>query len=228
MTSGFLKRIRGYFAAGLLFLVPLVLTMYIVSWLFVRLDGILNQQVSRLIYHFIGSTHDRPIPGIGLIALLLLIFLVGFTVRNYFGRKLVTLSQWTLSRIPVIKHVYGTLHQISDAFLSDRRETFKYAALFEYPRKGIYSIGFITQDTKGTVQKILGEEINVYSIFVPTTPNPTSGFLLFIPKNDVTILNISVEEALKLIISGGSITPQEKNEQAKIKKVFNKAISSDN
>ncbi len=227
MTSGLLKRIRGYFAAGLLFLVPLVLTIYIVTWLFLRLDGLLNEQVSRLIYHFIGSTQDRPIPGIGLIALLLVIFLVGFFVRNYFGRKLVALSQWILSRIPVIKHVYGTLHQISDAFLSDRRETFKYAALFEYPRKGVYSIGFITQDTKGSVQKRLGEEIDVYSIFLPTTPNPTSGYLLFVPKKDVIILDITVEEALKLVISGGSITPQERQQQDKTRAFYKKLSSED-
>ncbi|MBD3386479.1 DUF502 domain-containing protein [candidate division KSB1 bacterium] len=218
------KRIRGYFFAGLLVLIPLVLTVYVVWQLFINLDGLLNQYVSRGIYRAIGiQSQDHYIPGLGLLAMIILIFVVGFVARNYFGRKLLFLSDLLLSRIPVVRHIYGTFQQISQAFLSDHSEVFKQAVLFEYPRKGIYSIGFMTQDTKGVVQESLDQDM--VSIFLPTTPNPTSGYLLFVPKKDIQLLNISVEEALKLVISGGAIVPL----KSKIVAVneLNKKTSSD-
>lgn len=208
MKTRLVKGIRGYLAAGLLFLVPLVLTVYVVVNLFLWLDGILNRQVSYLIYEFLGQASTaRPIPGVGLLALLLILLFTGIAVRNILGRQLVRLSDLILSRIPLVRHIYVTLQQIGQAFLSEKSETFKRAVLFEYPRVGIYSIGFITQDTKGLIQRRLSEnnKEDCYSIFLPTTPNPTSGYLLFVPKADVIELNISVEEALKLVISGGSI-----------------------
>ncbi len=208
MKTRLVKGIRGYLAAGLLFLVPLVLTVYVVIRLFVWLDGILNRQVSFLIFHFLNrEPTTTPIPGVGLLALLIILLLTGIAVRNILGRQLVKLSDLIFSRIPLVKHIYGTLQQIGHAFLSEKSETFKRAVLFEYPRPGIYSIGFITQDTKGLIQQRLSEndKEDCYSIFLPTTPNPTSGYLLFVPKTDVIELNITVEDALKLIISGGSI-----------------------
>ncbi len=213
MKTRILKRIRSDFIAGLLFIVPLALTVYVVLELFLWLDGLLNVRVSRLVYQlFEIETPAQPIPGIGLLALLLLLVFTGLVVRNYIGSRLVKISDFVLNRIPIVKHIYGTLHQVGHAFLSDRGETFKRAVLFEYPRPGTYSIGFITQDTKGLIQRALFEASgkDVYSIFLPTTPNPTSGYLLFVPKDDVISLNISVEEALKLIISGGSIVPVER------------------
>lgn len=208
MKTRLVKSVRGYLAAGLLFLVPVVLTIYVVIRLFLWLDGILNQQVSYLIFRFLDTEPaSAPIPGVGLLALFLIILFTGMAVRNILGRQLVKLSDLILSRIPLVKHIYSTLQQIGHAFLSDKSETFKRAVLFEYPRPGIYSIAFITQDTKGLIQRRLSEngKEDCYSVFLPTTPNPTSGYLLFVPKTDVIELNISVEEALKLIISGGSI-----------------------
>lgn len=213
MKAQLIKGIRGYLAAGLLFLVPVVLTIYVVVKLFFWLDGILNRQVSFLIFNLLGKTPNHPIPGVGLLALLLILFVTGITVRNFLGRQLVKLSDLILSRIPLVGHIYSTLQQIGHAFLSEKSETFKRAVLFEYPRQGLYSIGFITQDTKGLVQQRLFEhqKEDCYSVFLPTTPNPTSGFLLFVPKINVIELNMSVEEALKLIISGGAIIPFEKS-----------------
>jgi uncharacterized membrane protein len=205
------KSVRGYLAAGLLFLVPVVLTIYVVIRLFLWLDGILNEQVSLLIYRFLEiKSTGTPIPGVGLLALLLIILFTGMAVRNILGRQFVKLSDWILGRIPLVRHIYSTLQQIGQAFLSDKSETFKRAVLFEYPRPGLYSIAFITQDTRGLIQQRLSQnnKEDCYSVFLPTTPNPTSGFLLFVPKTDVIELNISVEEALKLIISGGSIVLQ--------------------
>ncbi len=211
MKTRLVKGIRGYLAAGLLFLVPVVLTIYVVFQLFLWLDGILNQQVSYLIFRFLDIESGTPIPGVGLLALVFILLFTGMAVRNILGRQLVKLSDLILSRIPLVKHIYSTLQQIGQAFLSDKSDTFKRAVIFEYPRPGIYSIGFITQDTKGLIQRRLTEnqKEDCYSIFLPTTPNPTSGYLLFVPKSDVIELNISVEEALKLIISGGSIVVPE-------------------
>jgi len=208
--ASFRKKIQGYFIAGLLVLTPLALTVYVVWQLFFWIDGLLNHYVSSVIFRWLHLTTQRnSIPGLGLLALILLILVVGFVARNYFGNKLISFGEQLLQRIPVVRHIYTTFQQISQAFLADQSEVFKKAALFEYPRKGIYSIGFITQDTRGLVQDAIKKD--VYSIFLPTTPNPTSGFLLFIPKKDVTLLNISVEEALKLVISGGAIVPHEIN-----------------
>ena len=210
MKSGLGKRIRGYFLAGLLVIIPLVLTAYVVWQLFIGLDGLLSEPVSKVIYKGLDiDTHYRIIPGLGFLALFLLIFIVGFVARNYFGKKLILFGESILIRIPVVRHIYSTFQQISQAFLSDHSEVFKRAALIEYPRKDIFSIGFITQDTRGVVQKSLSEDM--VSIFLPTTPNPTSGFLLFVPKNQVQLLNITVEEAMKLVISGGAIVPSEIN-----------------
>ena len=207
------KKIRQYFLAGLLVLTPLVLTIYVVWQLFFWIDGLLNEYVTRAIFR--GLKIPPPfdqIPGLGLLALLSLILFVGFVARNYFGRQLINIGEQILQKIPVVKQIYNAFQQISQAFLSDKSEVFKKAALFEYPRRGIYCIGFITQDTKGTIQETIGKKDDVYSIFLPTTPNPTSGFLLFLPKKDVKVLNITVEEALKLVISGGAIVPKTINE----------------
>lgn len=206
-NPSFGKKLRGYFAAGLLVLIPLVLTVYIVWQLFVGIDGLLNEYVTMAIIKalHIDTTH-RNIPGLGLLALVILIVIVGFIARNYFGKKFISLGDSVVNRIPAVRQIYSTIQQISQAFLADKSDVFKKTALFQYPRKGIYSIGFITQDTKGWVQDSISED--TFSIFLPTTPNPTSGFLLFVPKKDVTILDIPVEEALKLIISGGTIIPQ--------------------
>jgi uncharacterized membrane protein len=203
------KKVRQYFLAGLLVLTPVVLTMYVVWQLFFWIDGLLNEYITRAIFRGLKiSPPFDSIPGLGLLALLILILFVGFVARNYFGRQFINIGEQILQKIPVVKQIYSAFQQISQAFLSDKSEVFKKAALFEYPRKGIYCIGFITQDTKGIIQETIGQKEDVYSIFLPTTPNPTSGFLLFLPKKDVTVLNISVEEALKLVISGGAIVPQ--------------------
>jgi uncharacterized membrane protein len=207
------KKIQSSLFAGLLFLVPVVLTFWIVYRVFFWLDGLLNEPVSRLIFSLLAPHQlGRSIPGIGLLALIILLLSTGLMVRNVAGRFIIKWSDLLFSRIPVVRHIYNTFQQIGNAFLSDSSVTFKKAVLFEYPRQGVFSIGFITQDTQGPVQRAVAAQFqkDCYSVFLPTTPNPTSGFLLFIPKNQVVELNISIEEALKLIISGGAIIPLEK------------------
>jgi uncharacterized membrane protein len=198
------KEIKRTLLAGLLVLTPITLTVYILYILFGFLDGLLRDSLMRFVTQHLGfEPISRPIPGLGILFLLALLFLVGIVARNFFGRKLISFGEWIVTRIPLINRIYVAIREISEAFLSEKREVFKKAVLIEYPRKGIYSIAFFTQDTRGHVQEILDED--VVSVFVPTTPNPTSGYLLFVPKNSVQDLDMNVEDALKLVISGGSI-----------------------
>ncbi|MDZ7331013.1 MAG: DUF502 domain-containing protein [candidate division KSB1 bacterium] len=197
------RRLKTYFLTGLVVLIPLVLTVYIIWKLFYAIDGLLRGVVTNVLERF-----GIPISsvGLGFISVILLILLTGLIAKNYFGRKLIQLGELIFARIPLINRIYRAIQQISNAFFSERREVFKKAVLIEYPRKGVYSLAFLTQDTKGEVQDRLSQDM--VSVFLPTTPNPTSGFLLFVPKRDVIEMNMSIEEALKLVISGGVIAPE--------------------
>jgi uncharacterized membrane protein len=199
-----LSEVRKTFLAGLLVLTPITLTVFILTWLFRLIDVNLREWVYRAIIE--PRNYDDwivKIPGLGLLVILALIILAGVIARNLFGRKLLDIADFIVTRIPLVNRIYIAIREISEAILSEKREVFKKAVLIEYPRKGAYSVAFYTQDTKGPVQDQLEED--VVSLFVPTTPNPTSGYLLFIPKKDVKDLDMSVEDALKLVISGGSI-----------------------
>lgn len=195
------KKIKAYFLTGLLVIFPFVLTIFIITWLFTKIDNILQGVVSKFMER-IGLLY---FPGVGFITVILIILLAGLIARNYFGKKVLAYGNMIVTRIPLINRIYLAIQQISNAFLSEHRESFKKAVLIEYPRPGVYSIVFITQDTRGEIQdKIPDDSV---SVFLPTTPNPTSGFLLFVPKKDVIPLKMPVEEALKLVISGGAIAP---------------------
>ena len=209
------KKLRGYFITGVLVLTPVILTIYVAVMLFNAIDGLLNRYVTQAIITIFGlQIKLQAIPGLGIIALLLLILTIGFIAKYYFGRRLLKFSDNMLRSIPVVNLIYTTIKQISEAFLTNQSKAFKKAVLIEFPQKGTYAIGFITQETKGRIQEAIAPE--VYGVFVPTTPNPTSGFLLFADPKDVIILDISIEHALKLVISGGTITPRqnEKDEPA--------------
>jgi uncharacterized membrane protein len=198
------NEIRKTFFAGLLTLAPITLTIYIFYLLFKLMDGILKNNVSQFLIHRFGLNFFKsPIPGLGLLALLLLIFLTGAIARNYIGKKLFSLGDYIVTQIPLINRIYIAIREISEAVLSEKREVFKKAVLIEYPRKGLYSIAFFTQDTKGPIRETMKQD--TVSVFLPTAPNPTSGFLLFVPKKHVIELNMSVEDAMKLVLSAGSI-----------------------
>ena len=201
------KKVKGYFITGLLVLFPFVLTVFIITWLFTKVDSLLKGVIG----NFLEKIGLLSFPGVGVISVILIIMIAGIIARNYFGKKLLKLGDTIVTKIPLINRIYAAIQQISKAFFSEKREVFKKAVLIEYPRKGIYSIVFFTQDTRGEIQEKLPSD--VVSVFLPTTPNPTSGFLLFVPKTDIIDLSMSVEEALKLVISGGAIVPQDKLQQ---------------
>ncbi|RKY75329.1 DUF502 domain-containing protein [candidate division KSB1 bacterium] len=199
-----LNKLKAILITGMLVLAPITLTGYILVFLFKFFDGILQNSVMKFLFKFLHLPPDTgSIPGAGILAVLTLLIITGIIARNFFGKKIIGLGEYILTRIPLANRIYIAIRQISEAIFTEKRELFKKAVLIEYPRKGIYSVGFFTQDTRGPIQNAIKED--VISVFIPTTPNPTSGYLLFVPKDQVSELDMSVEDALKLVISAGSI-----------------------
>lgn len=199
----FLGKLRNYFLAGILVTAPISITIY-VTWGFLKF---LDRRITPLIPEVYNPNTYLPvdIPGLGLIVAVLFFILVGWSTRNFFGRLLVRISEYIVERVPVINTIYGAIKQIFETVMASKSDAFKDVVMFEYPRKGIWVVGFVTGVTKGEVQNLTDNE--TVNVFLPTTPNPTSGFLLFIPKKDLTYMQMSVEEGIKMIVSGGIITP---------------------
>lgn len=193
---------RKYFITGLLIWVPLVITLWVLDILISTMDQSLRLLPPEWRPEALFGYH---IPGLGVILTLLVVFLTGLFTANMLGQRLVKLWEWLLSRIPVVKTIYSGVKQVSDTLFSGQGQAFRKALLVQYPREGSWTIAFQTGRPGGDVTNYLkGEYVSVY---VPTTPNPTSGFFLMMPKSDVIELDMSVDEALKYIISMGVATP---------------------
>lgn len=204
-------KIRGYFLTGIIVTAPVGLTFY-VSFLFI---GFIDAKVRNIIpvqYHY-DNILPFEIPGLGLLFVFIMLTFIGFLTAGLIGRYIIKLGERIIARLPIIRSVYGALKQIFETVLKTSSKSFREVVLIEYPRKGIWAIGFITGDTKGEVQTRLKEDI--VNVFLPTTPNPTSGFLLFLPRKDLKILNMNVEEGIKMVISGGIVTPKFKKKYIK-------------
>ncbi len=197
-----IARLRNYFIAGLVVLVPLLATLYIVWFLFDFLDGILRPLVTRILGY--------PIIGLSLVIMLLLVLLVGSIVSHAIGRKWVEFFERVLCKIPLVRVIHSSIKQASSALLMQKEE-FKRVVLIEYPRKGVYVIGFVAGGSAEEIQEKTSE--HTLNVFVPTSPNPTSGFLVMIPEKDVVSLDMSVEDGLKMIVTGGLVTPTSKIER---------------
>ncbi len=200
---GFGQRMRAYFLAGILVIAPISITFYL-AWLFI---GFVDSKVTPLIPAQYNPENYLPfaLPGLGLVILILFLTLVGALTAGFMGRLWTRYSEQMLARMPVIRNIYSALKQILETVFADHSAAFREAVLVEYPRRGIWAIAFITGRTKGEVQNMTEEEC--INIFLPTTPNPTAGFLLFVPKKHLSPLSMTVEEAIKMVISGGIITP---------------------
>lgn len=200
-----LGKLRNYFLAGLLVTAPIAITFY-VTWGFLKF---LDNKITPIIPYVYNPNTYLPvdIPGLGLIIAITFFIIIGWITRNYFGRLIVRISENIVQRLPVINTIYGAIKQIFVTVMASKSDAFKEVVMFEYPRKGIWVLGFVTGVTKGEVQSLTDSE--TVNIFLPTTPNPTSGFLLFIPKKDLTYMKMTVEDGIKMIVSGGIITPPE-------------------
>lgn len=188
--EGVKTQLRKSFFTGLLVVIPISATIYILIFLI----GVLN---NLLPFHFLPY-------GTGVILTIILITLIGFMTTNLIGKRLIDTGEKFISSIPLVKNVYAAVKQISDAMLSSKGKNFRRVVLIEYPRKGIYTLAFVTGVSRGEVQDKTKD--NVINLFVPTTPNPTSGFYLMVPEADVINLDMSVEDAFKLLISGGMVS----------------------
>lgn len=193
--------LKRYFFTGLAVFLPLLITIYILGILFKFADKPLGQFANLILEKLIG----REIPGIGIVITLILILLIGFITANVLGKKLFQWLERGFLRIPLIRQVYHPVRQMVDFLFSKEKVSFKKVAMVEYPRKGIYSIGFITNEGIDEINRKGGRLLT--GILIPTTPSPISGFLIFVPKEEVIILDMSVEEGLKLIVSGGLLGP---------------------
>ena len=193
---------KKYFVTGLLIWIPLVITLMVLAWIVNTLDQIL----------LIAPAAVRPdallgfhLPGVGVLVTLLLILLTGLAAANFVGQRLVGFWEGLLSRIPVVKSIYYSVKQVSDTLLSSNGQAFRKALLIQYPHQGIWTIAFQTGKPGGDAARHLGDDF--VSVYVPTTPNPTSGFFLMLPRKDAIELDMSVDEALKYIISMGVVAP---------------------
>ena len=198
--KSFLGHIRTTFLRGVGVMIPLVLTYWVFSSLLDWVDGILSPVLAGLI--------GRRIPGLGFAAMLVLILLVGLLTRNLAGRLLLAWFEGLLRSIPFVRSVYGAIKDLVSSFATGGKgRTFRKVILTEYPRPGIYVIGFVTNEMAYTAPD--GRHLEFYNVYIPSPPNPTAGFLSLVPKDEAVILNLTVEEGLKLVLSGGIIVPGE-------------------
>ncbi len=190
-------RLRRYFITGLIVFLPIAVTFRLLAWLFRELDSFMGWLFTLLF--------GRPYPGLGLAAIVAAIFLMGALTTNVLGRRLVGWFDRLMLRIPLARSVYSATKQLSDSLLMQRRAAFQRPVLIEWPRQGVYTVGFVTGEAGGRAEEIAGQR--VVNVFVVSTPNPTTGFLVLVPADQVYSLDLTVEDALKLVMSGGIVSP---------------------
>ena len=193
-----MKKLRTIIVAGLLVWIPLGATIFVLRLLiglFGNLDSWLSNQL------------NIPITGIGILLALLVLLGTGLIAANYFGKRIVSFWESLLERIPLVRNIYSAVKRFAEIVLADSAQSFSKVLLIEYPRRGLYSLSFQTSQNLGEIQGKTGEDL--VCVFVPTTPNPTSGLILMVPEQDVIELDMGVEDALKMVISLGVVVPGE-------------------
>lgn len=198
-------RLRNYFLTGIVVAAPIGITMYL-TWAFVHW---VDQRMKPLIPKVYNPDTYLPfsLPGVGLLFAILMLTLLGFLTANFVGRSVVGYGEGLLDRMPLVRNLYRGLKQLFQTALSQKSRSFQKVALIEYPRKGVWRVGFVAARGKGEVVERLADD-DLMAIFVPNTPNVTAGFLVYVPRRDAMILDMSVEEAAKMIISAGLVAPE--------------------
>ena len=201
---GIFTRLRNYFLTGIIVTAPIALTIYL-TWQFI--DWVDSQAIPLLPAKYNPENYlPFSLPGLGLLISVVILTFVGFLTANIFGRTLLRTGERLVNRMPVVRSIYGAFKQILETVLSQSSNSFRQAVLVEYPRRGIWTVAFVTGETEGEVAQRLDDEM--INIYVPTTPNPTSGFLLMVPRRDLIFLDMPVEDAAKYVISIGVIAPE--------------------
>lgn len=211
MNRALFARWRGNFFTGLAVVLPAVITFAVVKWLFGTIAAITD-----LLLFFLPKTLTHEDAGKGtmfwywsvaaLVLAVVLVAIVGLLTRYYLGKRLIEWLDAAMLRVPLLNKIYGTIKQVNEAFSLNKKTAFKTVVMIEYPREGLYSLGFLTGGEQEEIQTRMRQKL--VCVFIPTTPNPTSGFLVIVPENKVTKLEMSVAEAIKYIISLGSVTPE--------------------
>ena len=204
-ARGPVARLRGYLFAGIVVTAPISITVYL-TYVFLtfvdsKVTGLLPRDWYDALY---GAT---TFPGIGLVISLTGFILIGWFATNFLGRLIIRISEYIVDRMPVVRTLYSAIKQIFETIMASQSTAFREVVMLEYPRRGVWSIGFITGTSEGQIQEFTESE--TMNVFVPTTPNPTSGYLLFVPRDELKFLDMSVEEGVKLVVSAGIITPEE-------------------
>jgi uncharacterized membrane protein len=195
--SAWARRIRRDFFTGLVVLAPVGVTVVVLTWMFRRIDDILGTPLRAAL--------GVRIPGLGFLLLVLAVILVGWTVRFAAGRQLLHWWNEALTRFPLTGRIYSAMSQIVQSVLGEQRKLFRRTVLVPYPTDGMWAVGFVTNDEAPVMSGLVGEPC--VNVFVPTTPNPTSGFMLVVPRAKVRFTDIPIDEAMKLIISAGAVSP---------------------
>lgn len=199
----FIQKMKTYFLTGLVVASPVGITIYI-ALAFIDL-------IDRNIIPLIPAAYNPetylpfPLPGIGLVFLFFMLTTLGFLAANFLGRYLISIGERMLNRMPIVRSVYNTLKQIFETVISENKGSFQKVVLIEYPRKGLWAIAFISGENTGEIQEKMADD--VVNVFLPTTPNPTSGFLLFVPKKDIIYLDMTPDQGAKYVISAGLVDP---------------------
>ena len=193
------QKFSAYFLRGLFTLLPLLVTIWLLYFMFNFLDSILGNIIALII--------GRHIPGLGLIITLVTVFLVGFFATHIIGAKLFQFGEEILSRVPIVKSIYFAVKQINDAlFIQKSADEYRRACLVEYPRKGLWSIGFITSDAATEIEAKSKEKM--INVFVANPPTPATGFLVLVPAREVILLDMKIDDAFKYVVSGGVLKPE--------------------
>jgi uncharacterized membrane protein len=196
------RKVRNYLIGGLLIWIPIMITVWVVTFL----SGILDSSLVLLPPSWRPeAVFGRYVPGVGTVLSLLLLFLTGVLVKNLFGGQMVAGLESLVRRIPVVGAVYGGAKTFSETVLTDKGKSFKQVVMVEFPRKGVFSIGFITSHELEEAQARTDKEVT--SVFVPTTPNPTTGFLVLVPKDELVLMDMTVDEAFKMLLTLGVVVP---------------------
>lgn len=199
-------RLRGYFLTGLIVVGPVAITLYVVWWFINLVDAWVKPLIPNT---YLPETYlPFSVPGVGLIVGIIGLMLVGALTANLFGRTIVSYGEMMLDRMPVVRGVYRLFKQIFETIFSNSGSSFKRVGLIEFPRKGIYALVFVSGDPPGEVADKLGNGDALMTVFMPNAPNPTTGFVIFMPAKDVILLDMAMEDGAKMIVSAGLVAPQ--------------------
>jgi uncharacterized membrane protein len=214
-------RLRGYFLTGLIIVGPVAITIYVVWWFINLVDAWVKPLIPNA---YLPETYlPFSVPGVGLIVGIIGLMVIGALTANLFGRTIVSYGEMMLDRMPVVRGVYRLLKQIFTTVFSKSGSSFKRVGVIEFPRKGLYALVFVSGDPPAEVKEKLGNGEALMTVFMPNAPNPTTGFVIFMPSKDVTLLDMAIEDGAKMVVSAGLVAPQQDRlkqlaEQARAKK----------